>query len=150
MKNGSLYGFKSLVGRLAPIGVHVALLITIAGIGWGVLGGFKGIVMIPEVGGSLDLDPEEEIVSKGRAIEVQQYIRPNSFLAIPPPGAFKTVRLEDFTIDYRSDGGIAQFYSDLSVLDDSSNRVTDRKRISVNDPLRFEGITMYQVGFCRS
>lgn len=33
LKEGSLYAFKGLAGRLAPIGVHVSLLLTIAGEG---------------------------------------------------------------------------------------------------------------------
>lgn len=37
----------------------------------------------------------------------------------------------------------AQFYSTLTVKDDDGNAVT--KTISVNDPLRYGGITMYQV-----
>ena len=36
-----------------------------------------------------------------------------------------------------------QFYSTLTVKDDDGNAVT--KTISVNDPLRYGGITMYQV-----
>lgn len=73
-------------------------------------------------------------------------MRPNTFLAIPPSGAYRTLRVDKFDIDYRSDGSISQFYSDLSVLN-SKGQPTSQKQISVNDPLRFEGITMYQVQF---
>eukprot|EP00210_Caulerpa_lentillifera_P002205 g2119.t1 len=127
IKDGSLYAFRNLVGRLAPIGVHAALLLTIAGISWGVFGGFKGSVMIPEDG----------------EIPIEQALVPNSPLAILPSSSKGSVHVDRFKIDYRSDGSIAQFYSDLSITD-----VTDgsslSKKISVNDPLRYRGITLYQ------
>lgn len=49
-KDGQLYAFKGLAGRLGPIGVHVALLMCIFGTGYSGFGGWKGTVMCPESG----------------------------------------------------------------------------------------------------
>jgi hypothetical protein len=38
---------------------------------------------------------------------------------------------------------VSQFHTDLSLLDLNGNEIM-RKTISVNDPLRYEGITIYQ------
>ena len=75
---------------------------------------------------------------------VEDFLRPNTALAVPPSGARRTLRVDDFNIAYRSDGSISQFYSDLSVID-QSGQIIMGKQISVNNPLRFEGMTMYQV-----
>lgn len=49
MQNGSLYAFKGLAGRLGPIGVHIALLMVLAGTAYSGFGGLKGSAMCPEV-----------------------------------------------------------------------------------------------------
>lgn len=49
MKDGSLYGFKGLAGKLGPIGVHAALLLCLFGTAWSGFGTLKGTVMCPEV-----------------------------------------------------------------------------------------------------
>lgn len=45
------------------------------------------------------------------------------------------LQVNDFTIDTRPDGSVAQFYSDLSLTDLQGRELT-RKTISVNDPFR--------------
>ncbi len=51
MRDGSLYAFKGLAGKLGPIGVHAALLLCLFGTSWSGLGTLKGTVMCPEVRG---------------------------------------------------------------------------------------------------
>lgn len=58
-------------------------------------------------------------------------------MAIYPQGAYDQLRVNSFEVKYRDDGSVAQFYSDLSVLD-SEGRERMRKLISVNDPLRYK------------
>lgn len=123
-----MYAFKNLVGRLAPIGVHAALLLTIAGISWGVVGGFTGSAMIPEDGD----------------MPISQAMIPNTPLAVLPSSAKENLHVDRFKINYRSDGSIAQFYSDLTITD-AAGSTSLKKKISVNDPLRYHGITLYQV-----
>jgi cytochrome c biogenesis protein len=52
-------------------------------------------------------------------------------------------QVNKFTIDKRPDGSVAQFYSDLTLRDFFGKELLT-KRISVNDPFRYGGVTMYQ------
>jgi len=142
---GGLYAFKGLAGRIGPIGVHAALLLILGGTAYSGIGGFKGTVMIPE----------------GQDFRVADSIRAVSPLAAPPTAANNIMRVNEFKIDYRPDGSVAQFYSDLSMLDTTSSssggdpspsgaRELLRKTISVNDPFRYGGLTMYQTDWSLS
>lgn len=53
------------------------------------------------------------------------------------------VEVKKFYIDYRENGSVGQFHSDLAIVTPENELVTS-KTISVNDPLRFGGVTMYQ------
>ena len=48
MRDGALYAFKGLAGKIGPIGVHASMLVTLLGICMGLLGGFKGSILVPE------------------------------------------------------------------------------------------------------
>jgi cytochrome c biogenesis protein len=52
------------------------------------------------------------------------------------------VQVKKFFIDYRENGSVGQFHSDLAIEEDE--KLAASKIISVNDPLRFGGVTMYQ------
>jgi cytochrome c biogenesis protein len=54
-----------------------------------------------------------------------------------------SVKVNRFWIDYTPKGGIEQFYSDLSVLNDQGAEVNHEK-IYVNKPLRYHGVVFYQ------
>jgi cytochrome c biogenesis protein len=54
-----------------------------------------------------------------------------------------SVKVNRFWIDYTPKGGIDQFYSDLSVLNDQGAEVNHEK-IYVNKPLRYHGVVFYQ------
>ena len=127
----SLYAFKGLAGKVGPIVVHASLLLTIAGAAAGALGGWRGNALVP-VGG-------EFLVS--------QAIAPASPLALLPTGARSLLRVDGFNVVYRDDGSVAQFESDLSVLDAASGRASKSQRVSVNKPLRFGGVTAYQADY---
>lgn len=127
VKDDALYGFKGLGGKIGPIGVHASMLAVMAGITVGAVGGFSGTVMIPEGGDAL----------------VASYLRPASPLAQLPAGGQAVLRVEDFSIDYRSDGSVRQFVTQLAVEDINGKKLSE-KTISVNQPLRFGGVTAYQ------
>jgi cytochrome c biogenesis protein len=61
-----------------------------------------------------------------------------------PDGARSVIELNRFVIDYRSDGSIAQYRSVLTERDLYGN-VKRQKEIYVNEPMRFGGVTLYQV-----
>eukprot|EP00892_Ulva_mutabilis_P008991 jgi/Ulvmu1/6464/UM003_0095.1 len=130
LKSGSLYGFKGISGRFAPIGVHIALVLILFGAALGALGGLEGQVMVPEGGEFL----------------VANRLR-GGFTTVPglllPEGARKVVRLDSFAIDYRADGSVGQYRSVLTESD-LQGRPEKQKEIYVNEPMRFGGITIYQ------
>ena len=65
-----------------------------------------------------------------------QALRPNSAVASLPEGAKQVLHVNNFNVDYRPDGSIQQFNSDLSVWDVDGHEL-QRNAIFVNKPLRF-------------
>ena len=123
------YARKGLVGKLGPIVVHAAMLIVLGGAIWGALTGFFA----------------QHMVASGDSFQVQNFIEagPLSRPQIPQDWG---VRVNRFWIDYTPDGVIDQFYSDLSVIDNDGQEL-DRETISVNHPLRYDGVTFYQTNW---
>jgi cytochrome c biogenesis protein len=124
-KDGILYARKGLVGRVGPIIVHIGIVTILLGGIWGAMTGFIAQEMIP----SGDTFQINNIIDAGP-------------LAAPVPKDW-SVRVNRFWIDYTPKGGIDQFYSDMSVLNNQGQEV-DHKKIFVNQPLRYHGITFYQ------
>ncbi len=85
VKQGSLYAFKGLSGRLGPIGVHAALLLILFGTALSGFAGYHGSAMCPE----------------GGEFIVGDFMAPSSALSLRPSGAGATVRVNSFSIDYR-------------------------------------------------
>ena len=56
------------------------------------------------------------------------------------------IRVNRFWIDYTPDGTIDQFYSDLSVINNDGEELK-HKKIYVNEPLRYDGVTFYQTSW---
>ncbi|CAI5464281.1 unnamed protein product [Closterium sp. Yama58-4] len=132
-KGPAMYAFKGLVGRLAPIGVHAALLLVMAGGCYSALGGFQGTTLTPQ----------------GLDVVVPSALQGNSIFARPTTAMNMLVHVNRFYIEYRPNGEVKQFFSDLSVTD-FYGRELQRKTISVNDPLRCQGVTMYQTDWAIS
>ncbi|CAI5958094.1 unnamed protein product [Closterium sp. NIES-65] len=126
-KGSSMYAFKGLVGRLAPIGVHAALLLVMAGGCYSALGGFQGTTLTPQ----------------GLDVVVPSALQGNSIFARPTTAMNMLVHVNRFYIEYRPNGELKQFFSDLAVTD-LYGRELQRNTISINDPLRCQGVTMYQ------
>jgi len=122
----ALYARKGLMGRIGPIVVHASMLLILAGAIWGGLAGFTAQQMIPS----------------GETAQVRNIIEagPLARSQIPQDWALKVNR---FWIDYRSSGEIEQFYSDLSAVD-AQGQVQKRQTIRVNEPFRYDGVTVYQ------
>merc|ERR1711933_201342 len=123
----SLYAFKGLTGRYAPILVHAALILTLFGTMSSTAGSWRGTILIPEQKDFLVLN----------------HITPSTIFSPLPYGAKSSIFVNKFNIEYLDNGQVDQFYSDLSLVDLSGNELL-RKKIFVNQPLRFGGITIYQ------
>lgn len=128
LKDGALYAFKGLAGKLGPIGVHASMLAVMAGVSLGAVGGFGGSVMITEGSDAL----------------LASSLRPSSPFAMLPSSASALLHVDDFKIDYRADGSVRQFVSDLQVRELDTGKIVKSETVSVNKPLRYKGITAYQ------
>ena len=118
-----VYCYKGLIGRIAPILVHFSMILILLGTIIGSLFGFKA----------------QEIVPKTEQFHIQNILTSGQLTSIPET----SVRINNFWINYTKSKTIAQFYSDLSVLDSEGSEI-DRKTISVNYPLIYKGLYYYQ------
>ncbi len=121
-----LYAHKGIVGRVGPIVVHASMLLILLGAIWGSLTGFMA----------------QEMVPSGTTFQITNITEAGPW-ATPQTLKEWSVRVNRFWIDYTPEGAIDQFYSDLSVLDTQGQEV-DRKTIHVNEPLRYQGVSLYQ------
>lgn len=118
-----VYIYKGILGRFAPIIVHIAMLLILTGNTCAAFGSFNA----------------QELIARGEIWHVQNLISKSFFSQIPT----SPIRVNDFWIEYGPKNSIKQFYSDLSILRPDGNEI-DRKTISVNFPLRFKNLTFYQ------
>ncbi|BAY13564.1 cytochrome c biogenesis protein [Calothrix sp. NIES-2098] len=125
-KDDILYARKGIIGRIGPIIVHIGIVTILLGGIWGAITGFVAQEMVP----SGDTFQVKNIIDAG----------PLALSQVPKDWS---VRVNRFWIDYTPAGGIDQFYSDMSVLNNRGQEV-DRKKIFVNQPLRYQGVTFYQ------
>jgi cytochrome c biogenesis protein len=118
-----VYCYKGLIGRIAPILVHLSMILILLGTIIGSLFGFKA----------------QEIVPKTENFHIQNIVNNGQLSRIPKT----STRVNDFWITYTKNRTISQFYSDLSILDTKGNEIS-RKTISVNYPLIHENVYYYQ------
>ena len=118
-----IYGYKGLIGRIAPIIVHISMILILLGAVLGAIGGFNA----------------QEIVPKSEIFSIQNILNRGNFAKI----SNVSTRTNDFWITYNKETTINQFYSNLSFLDKSGNEILN-KTISVNHPAKYKNITYYQ------
>lgn len=121
-KKNFLYGYKGLIGRISPILVHFSLIFIFIGSS---IGAFENL-------------KDQEIIPKDEIIHVQNPIKIGGLNKIPKIA----IRLNDFWIEYKNNK-ISQFYSNLSIVDFNGNEIL-KKTISVNNPLKYNGLNIYQ------
>nr|ARW60535.1 cytochrome c biogenesis protein ccs1 [Polysiphonia sp.] len=123
-RNNSIYSYKGLYGRIAPIFVHFSIVIILLG---SVFSSFTSFVV-------------QEMVPRGEIFHLKNIIHAGFYSHLSSDTFF---RVNDFLIDYNSSGLIDQFFSSLSVYFDNKLSLNN-KTISVNKPLIFHQITLYQ------
>ena len=121
-KGDLIYGYKGLVGRISPILVHISLIIILMG---STLGAFKNF-------------KAQEVLPKGEVFHIQNPLKIGRLAPLPN----LTTRVNDFWVEYKNNK-INQFYSNLSILDNYGNELKNQT-ISVNNPIRFKDIDVYQ------
>jgi len=117
-----IYGYKGLIGRISPILVHISLILILLGSSLGAFDNFKAQEMLP----------------KGELFHIQNIIKIGKITKIPKV----STRINDFWVEYK-DNRIHQFYSNLSILNNSGKELK-QQTISVNNPLRYKNIDFYQ------
>ena len=118
-----IYCYKGLIGRIAPIIVHLSMILVLLGTIIGSLFGFNA----------------QEIVPKTETFHIQNILNNGQLTVVPKTSA----RINDFWITYTKNKTISQFYSDISILDNQGNE-RNRKTISVNYPLISDNVYYYQ------
>lgn len=116
---------KGKWSRLGVIAVHISILVIFGGAIIGSITGFKGSVMIRE-GSSTD--------------RIYLYDATNTAL----PLGFE-VRCDRFALEVYDTGAPKAYLSDLVVSKDGKEVLS--KRIRVNDPLKYGGLTFYQSSY---
>ena len=111
---------KGVLGRVGPLLVHAGMVVLMLGAAWGALGGQRA----------------EQYLAPGRSLELMDS-RGSSQL---------TLALDHFSIQRDPAGRPEQFTSQLRILegDGSGGSLLKQAEISVNHPLRFQGVTLYQ------
>jgi cytochrome c biogenesis protein len=126
-EDNKIYARKGLVGKIGPIVVHIGMIITLLGGVWGALTGFVA----------------QEMVPSGNTFQVKNILDAGPLAKRQIPKDW-SVKVNRFWIDYTPSGSIDQFYSDLSVVDNSTQAELDRQTIHVNKPLKYQGVYYYQ------
>nr|BDA97402.1 c-type cytochrome biogenensis protein [Cryptomonas sp. NIES-345]BDA98363.1 c-type cytochrome biogenensis protein [Cryptomonas sp. NIES-1327] len=119
-----LYAYRGLLGKISPIIVHISIITIIAGCIGSVLTNFIC----------------QEIVPKGYTFHLQNTTSSGPLSKVNKN--FKTY-IKDFKISYTEQGSIDQFYSELAILDKNLD-VEIEKTIFVNEPLKYNEISIYQ------
>jgi cytochrome c biogenesis protein len=123
-QNSMLTGHWGKVGRMAATITHIGLLTLLAGVTVTSWTGFSGFQPVPK-GGDLSFDQSEHSklwIGKLPSWHVK----------------VEATRREDY-----ASGDAKQWYSTLAVMD-AHNRVLKRQEISVNSPLSYGGVDIYQ------
>ncbi len=124
-ENGfTIFSEKGRTTRLGVYVVHISVLLLILGSLVGSLFGFEGFVNIPE----------------GETVEQITLRNTND----TKPLGFK-IRCDDFEVSKYENGAPKEYRSDLTIL--KNDQEVLKKRIIVNDPLRYEGINFFQSSF---
>nr|YP_010197903.1 Cytochrome c biogenesis protein [Gracilaria multipartita]UAD86319.1 Cytochrome c biogenesis protein [Gracilaria multipartita] len=123
-KESSLYAYKGLAGRTAPIIVHFSIILTFVGSLISLLGGFT----------------TQEIIPEGEIFHIKNTIQ-SGFNSTLPDNLIG--KIKNFDITYNKDNSIKQFLSNIILYNNEGQNI-NQKYIFVNSPLIFNGITFYQ------
>lgn len=112
---------KGVLGRVGPLLVHAGMVVLMLGAAWGALGGQRA----------------EQFLAPGRTLELVDSRGQHEF----------TLALDAFAVERDPAGRPEQFRSKLRLLSGDGVEEPELIRqaeISVNHPLRFQGVTFYQ------
>lgn len=146
---------KGAFSRMGVYITHISILLIFIGALIGAFFGFKGFLNLPEGEASdvvyLRNEPMWDRIMALVGIGESSIIpSPQGGVPAMPLGFY--VRCDDFDVDYYQNrdgnptGMPSEYHSTLSVFNLSRQKIFD-KRIRVNDPLTYHGITFYQSSY---
>lgn len=146
---------KGVYSRMGYIVTHISIILIFVGALIGSFFGFKAFLNLPEGAASqvvyLRNEPLWDQIMAALGI-AQSPVIPNPEGGVPAMPLGYYVRCDEFDVDYyinssgRPTGMPSEYHSTLSVFDLNSQKILD-KRIRVNDPLTYRGITFYQSSY---
>lgn len=119
-----LFSQKGSFTRLGVYITHFSILIILLGAIIGIFFGFKGFLNLPE----------GEVSNVAFTRNGQE--RPLGF----------NIRCDDFNVDFYGNSDMPKEYSSILTVIDNGQEVL-KKRIEVNEPLKYKGITFYQSSY---
>lgn len=123
-KGKGLYGYKGLSGRIAPIFVHISIVISFIGF---IIRMTNGLVV-------------QEIVPDSEIFHFQNIVTSGSFSSV----SFDVLgKVDDFFVTFNKDKSIQQFFSSLTLMDNKKGILLN-EYIWVNSPMKFNDLTIYQ------
>ncbi len=145
---------KGAYTRMGVYITHVSIILIFTGALTGAFFGFKGFLNLPEGQVSdvvyLRNEPLWDKIMDGFGISKSPVVHDRRGGVPAMPIGFY-VRCDDFEVDYyqnagRPTGMPSEYWSQLSVYNLQQQKIFD-KRIRVNDPLSYHGITFYQSSY---
>lgn len=123
-KGYQLFSEKGNLTRLGVYITHFSILIILIGAIIGIFFGFKGFLNLPE--GEVS---DVAFTRNGQEISLGFHIR-----------------CDDFNVDFYGNSDMPKEYSSILTVIDNGQEVM-KKRIKVNEPLKYKGITFYQSSY---
>uniref|UniRef100_A0AAU7YQ21 Cytochrome c biogenesis protein Ccs1 n=1 Tax=Gracilaria hainanensis TaxID=2871843 RepID=A0AAU7YQ21_9FLOR len=123
-KASNLYAYKGLAGRVAPIFVHLSIIVTLTGSLISLLGGFTA----------------QEVIPEGEIFHIKNTIQSGFNSTLPDNLVGK---IKNFDITYNKNNSIKQFISNIFLYNNEGKNI-HQKYIFVNSPLIFNSTTFYQ------
>ena len=114
--NGRIAARQGVIGRLGPILIHLGMI----------------LLMLGATYGSLNGQTIEKFLAPGRSITLLDKNKEQGL----------TIELEKFQIERDPQGRAEQYISNINIIEPNGH--IEEKEISVNYPLRYKGLTLYQ------
>nr|YP_009313200.1 Cytochrome c biogenesis protein ccs1 [Dichotomaria marginata]SCW21454.1 Cytochrome c biogenesis protein ccs1 [Dichotomaria marginata] len=119
-----IYSYKGIFGKIGPVFVHLSIILLLLG-------------SLTSIFTSFYL---QEMIPIGEHFNIQNTVQSGIFSKIPEQ---ITGKVNNFTIEYYPNQSIKQFYSSLTLYNHEKKQ-QQTELISVNHPMKFEGLTIYQ------
>lgn len=120
----SIYSYKGLYGRVAPIFVHFSIVAILFGSIYSFL--FSSVL--------------QEIIPSGETFHIKNILNAGFYSRLP---SNLMIHIDDFYISYSSIGSIEQFFSKVFLYSDNK-KIDSSITIFVNNPLNVRQFTIYQ------